>query len=145
MITNLIGLPEVENQFPIEFNLTIEGTEITIVKNIIYKFNDPVKGEVYRPFEVLPEATSSIPEKVLIFASGNSREIPVKVRAGRDGITGTVTFNTQKDWIVSPAQHTFSLGRAGEEQTLIFSVQPPKDQSEGSVKAFGSYRGSFLQ
>ena len=80
--SHLIGLPEEENQFPVSFNLSIEGTAITIVKNIIYKYNDPVKGEVYKPFQVLPDATSSIPEKVLIFATSEAREIPVKIRAG---------------------------------------------------------------
>jgi len=129
--SDLIGLPEQQNLFPVQFNLTIEGTEITITKNIIYKFNDPVKGEVYRPFEVLPEATSSIPEKVLIFASQEAKEIPVKVRAGRDNITGTVTLQHPKGWIVSPAQHTFNLSRLGEEQTVLFMVTPPSTQSEG--------------
>ena len=135
-VTNedLIGLPEVTDQFPVHFNLSIEGVPITIVKNIVYKFNDPVKGEVFRPFQVLPEVTSSIPEKVLIFATNESKEIPVKVRAGRDGITGTVTLQHPKGWIVSPEQHTFSLGRSGEEQTLIFNVQPPNEQSEGLLK-----------
>ena len=131
---NLIGLPEVENRFPVAFNLSIEGVQLTITKNIVYKFNDPVKGEVYRPFQVLPEVTSSIPEKVLIFSSSTAREIPVKIRAGRDGITGTVTLQHPKGWIVIPEQHTFSLGRLGEEQILLFKVQPPDNQSEGLLK-----------
>jgi len=131
---SLIGLPEEDNQFPITFNLSIEGIEIAIVKNIVYKLNDPVKGEIYKPFQVLPEVTSSIPEKVLIFASSEAKEIPVKIRAGRDAITGTVTLQHPKGWVVSPAQHTFSLGRMGEEQTLVFTVQPPQEQSEGDLK-----------
>jgi len=130
----LIGLPEATNQFPIEFNMTIEGAQIKMVRNIVYKFNDPVKGEVYRPFQVLPEATSSIAEKVLIFATSEAQEIPVKVKAGKDGITGTVTLQHPKGWAVNPAQHTFNLSRAGEEQTVLFSVQPPANQSEGNLK-----------
>jgi len=132
--SDLIGLPEEENQFPIEFNLTIEGTSITIVKNIVYKFNDPVKGEVYRPFQVLPEATSSIPEKVLIFSSNASKEVSVKVRAGRDSISGTITLQHPEGWIVSPEQETFNLGRLGEEKTLIFTVKPPTEQNEGLLE-----------
>ncbi|RMA64577.1 PIG-L family deacetylase [Ulvibacter antarcticus] len=129
-----IGLPEVDFQFPINFNLSINDTEITIVRNIVYKFNDPVKGEVYRPFEVLPEVTSSIPEKVLIFATSEAKQIPVKIRAGRDNITGTVTLQHPQGWVVTPEQHTFSLQRLGEEQTLFFTVQPPSNQSEGELK-----------
>ncbi len=130
----LIGLPEQAQQFPVHFNLTIAGTEIIITRNIVYKFNDPVKGEVYRPFEVLPEVTSSIPEKVLIFSSEASREIPVMIRSGRENITGTVTLQHPKGWVVAPAQHNFSLGPKGSTQTVIFTVTPPRERSEGALR-----------
>ena len=130
----LIGLPERAEQFPVHFYVSIEGVEIDFVRNITYKFNDPVKGEVYRPFEVLPEVTSSIPEKVLIFSSEVAREIPVIITSGRENITGTVSLLHPKGWIVSPAQHTFSLGAKGASQTVMFTVKPPKDQSEGIIE-----------
>jgi LmbE family N-acetylglucosaminyl deacetylase len=141
---NLIGLPEEEMQFPVSFNLTIEGTQISIVKNIIYKFNDPVKGEVYRPFQVLPDATSSIPEKVLIFSTSKAKQIPVKVRAGRDSISGIVSVQHPKGWDVSPSQQVFSLDRQGEEQTFLFNVTPPAEQSEGLLKPLVHIGDNFL-
>jgi LmbE family N-acetylglucosaminyl deacetylase len=131
---DFIGLPTRTDQFPVHFNVSIGGTEIEFVRNITYKFNDPVKGEVYRPFQVLPEATAAIPEKVLIFSSEASRDIPVMVTSGRENITGTVSLLHPKGWIVSPSQHTFSLGAKGASQTVIFTVKPPKDQSEGVIK-----------
>jgi hypothetical protein len=141
---SLIGLPEEETQFPVSFNLTIEGTQISIIKNIIYKFNDPVKGEVYRPFQVLPDATSSIPEKVLIFATADAKQIPVKVRAGRDNISGTVSMQHPKGWVVSPSQHIFNLERQGEEQAFLFNVTPPSGQSEGLLKPLLNIGDVFL-
>ncbi len=132
--SDLIGRPERDMQFPVTFNLTIAGLQFEITKNIVYKFNDPVKGEVYRPFDVLPEVTSSIPEKVLIFSNEEPKDIPVDIRAGRENITGTVTLQHPKGWVVSPAQHTFSLGVKGSTQTVVFKVTPPKEQSEGSIK-----------
>jgi LmbE family N-acetylglucosaminyl deacetylase len=141
---SLIGLPEEETQFPVSFNLTIEGIQISIVKNIIYKFNDPVKGEVYRPFQVLPDATSSIPEKVLIFATSAAKQIPVKIRAGRDSISGTLSLQHPKGWVISPPQHIFSLERQGEEQTFVFNVTPPAEQSEGLLKPLLNIGDNFL-
>ncbi|PKA83997.1 LmbE family N-acetylglucosaminyl deacetylase [Ulvibacter sp. MAR_2010_11] len=132
--TNLIGLPEQTNQFPVTFHLTIEGRQISFDRNIVYKFNDPVDGEVYRPFEVIPDVTSSIPEKVLIFATEASREIPVIVQSGRDNINGTVTLQHPKGWVVSPAQHVFNIAKKGQQQTLVFTVQPPKEQNDGYFK-----------
>jgi len=135
-VTNkeLIGLPEVTDQFPVSFNLTINGINFNIVKNIIYKFNDPVKGEVYRPFELLPEVSSSIPEKVIVFSTNNPRDIPVEIRAGKDSISGVVSLNHPKGWKISPENQPFKLDNKGESQIVIFNVQPPAKQSEGMLR-----------
>lgn len=131
---DLIGLPEQTNQFPVTFHLTVEGIQFPVTRNIVYKFNDPVHGEVYQPFEVLPDVTATIAEKVIIFASETAQNIPVKVRAGRDNVNGTVTLQHPEGWIVSPTQHTFNIARAGDEETVIFRVQPPSEQSEGYLR-----------
>lgn len=131
---DLIGLPETPASEKLVFQLGISRSTVITEKNILYKRNDPVKGEVYRPLEILPQVTSEIPEKVLIFSNSESREIPVIVRAGRENITGTVTLQHPNGWVVNPAQHTFSLANIGEEQTVIFTVNPPADQSEGVLK-----------
>jgi hypothetical protein len=84
--------------------------------------------------EVVPVVTSSIAEKVLIFSTEASKQIPVTVRAGRDSINGSVTLQHPQGWKVSPAQHTYSLDRINEEQTVLFTVTPPKEQSVGEIK-----------
>lgn len=130
----LIGLPERVNPYPVTFNLTIAGKEISFDRTIMYKYNDPVKGEVYQPFEVLPIVTTSIPEKVLIFSSNEPKEIPVIIKAGRENINGTISLQHPKGWEVFPQEQGFSLGTKGATQTLIFKITPPKDQSEGYLK-----------
>ena len=51
----LIGLPETPPLEELIFELQFGNTTIPFTKTIVYKFNDPVKGEVYRPLEVLPK------------------------------------------------------------------------------------------
>jgi len=131
---NMIGLPETPAPEQVTFELTIAGIAITYTKDVVYKFNDPVKGEVYRPMEILPEVTSSIPEKVLIFSTGESKQIPVVIRAGKENISGSVTLQHPQGWTVSPAQQVFNMSKKGQQETLYFTVQPPKDQSEGTIK-----------
>ncbi|WP_026452312.1 PIG-L family deacetylase [Aequorivita capsosiphonis] len=129
-----IGLPETPVLEQLVFELQF-GTEIIpFTKDIIYKFNDPVKGEVYRPLEVLPEVTASIPEKVLIFASNASENVSVVVRAGKENISGTVSLQHPEGWKVEPAEQAFQLERLGQTQTYNFTVTPPKNQSEGYLK-----------
>ncbi|MGJ8666215.1 MAG: PIG-L family deacetylase [Patiriisocius sp.] len=130
----MIGLPETPAPEQVVFNLQIGRSTLNIMKDVVYKFNDPVDGEVYRPLQVLPEATSSIAEKVLIFADENSKVIPVTVRAGKDNVSGTVLLNAPNGWNVNPASQVFSLERSGESTTVNFTITPPKNQSEGLLK-----------
>jgi LmbE family N-acetylglucosaminyl deacetylase len=131
---DLIGLPEIQYAFPVYFNMIIDGKEITFKRNIIYKYNDPVKGEVYQPFEVLPVATSTIAEKVIIFSNAETKEIPVMVRAGKDHVSGTVSLQIPEGWSVSPQEQTISLETKGATQTVLFNITPPNEQSEGYIR-----------
>jgi LmbE family N-acetylglucosaminyl deacetylase len=131
---SIIGFPEESMNFPINFHLTINGKNINYIRNLIYKFNDPVKGEVYQPFDVLPEATASIPEKVIIFSDDKSKQIPVTIKAGKDNLEGTVSLQYPKGWNVTPNSQTFSISKKGDGSTLFFTVNPPSEQSEGKLK-----------
>ncbi len=130
----LIGLPETPVQEQVVFNLQYRRMTLPITRNVIYKYNDPVDGEVYQPLEIVPEVSTSIADKVLIFASGDAKQIPIKVRAGRDNVNGFVQLGKPEGWTVTPSQQSFSLTRKGEEQTVIFTVTPPENQSEGYIE-----------
>lgn len=131
---NLIGLPETPAPEKVIFTIQIGRAQMEIIRDVVYKYNDPVDGEVYKPFHVLPEATSSIAEKVIIFADQDPKQIPVLIRSGKNGINGTIQLNAPKGWNVSPANHTFTLERSGEATTVYFTVTPPEDQSEGLLR-----------
>ena len=130
---DLIGLPQTPAAEQISFTLNIDNTALQILKDVVYKFNDPVDGEVYRPFNVLPKVSASIAEKVLVFADENSQKVAVHVRAGKDNIEGTLQLNAPKGWVVSSPQ-LFTLERQGETSTLWFTVTPPKNQSQGYLR-----------
>uniref|UniRef100_UPI003A92EF96 PIG-L family deacetylase n=1 Tax=Bizionia sp. TaxID=1954480 RepID=UPI003A92EF96 len=87
---SLIGKPETPRVFNVSFELIFDNTPITFSKPVIYKTNDPVKGEVYKPFEIIPEASVRISEKVIIFENSLAKDIPVIVKAGRDGLNGVL-------------------------------------------------------
>jgi len=130
---DLIGLPQTPAAEQISFTLNIDNTALQILKDVVYKFNDPVYGEVYRPFNVLPKVSASIAEKVLVFADENSQKVAVHVRAGKDNLEGTLQLNAPKGWVVSSPQ-LFTLERQGETSTLWFTVTPPKNQSQGYLR-----------
>ena len=131
---SLIGKPEIKTTFPVTFDLIINGQSIAVTRNMVYKFNDPVDGEVYQPFRVLPEVTASLSEKVMIFSKDGARTVEVAVRAGRDNITGGVTLQHPKGWKVEPVDQVFSIEQKGATQILEFTITPPTDRDEGLIR-----------
>lgn len=127
----LIGLPESPRGVSVDFNLLINNTPITFTKDAVYRYSKPDKGELYRPFEIIPEVSASITEKVIIFENDKQRDIQVSIKAGKDNIEGYVQLEHPKDWNVYPEKQKITLTNKDEEQLLIFTVIPPKNQSEG--------------
>ena len=130
---NLIGNPETPRLITVTFKLDINGYIIDIQKDVIYKYNDPVKGEVYQPFEIIPEVTSRIADKVYIFADDKSKEIPVTITANKENFNGTVFITYPKGWERNPSKIPISIAKKGGEKTIVFKVTPPKFQSEGYI------------
>ncbi|MFC2109220.1 PIG-L family deacetylase [Bacteroidota bacterium] len=129
----LRGLPETKRPIQVTFDFDILGHEISFTKDVVYRYAKRDKGELYEPFEVLPKATVSLSEKVVLFDSEKSKEIKVTVIAGADGISGTVELCYPKGWKVSAKNKKFSIAQKGDQITEIFTVTPPKKSSEGTI------------
>ena len=128
---SLIGKPETPRNLNVTFHLNIENVSISFKKPIVYKTNDPVKGEVYKPFEIVPEASAKITENVIILDSDKQRDIEVIVTASKEILEGYVQLAHPKGWQVYPEKQKFAIANKGENQSLIFTIIPPKEQSEG--------------
>lgn len=131
--SSLIGLPETPRAYKVDFNLLINNNPITFTKNIVQRYSKPDKGELYRPLEIIPEASAKITEKVIIFENDKQRDIRVVVKAGRNDLKGFVEIEHPKDWGVFPEKQKVDIKNKGEEQTLVFTIIPPKNQSEGLI------------
>lgn len=130
-----IGKPDVISRISETFLIEINGVTIPFEKNIVYKYNDDVKGEVYQPLDIVPVATSSIQEKVYIFPNNKEKAVVVKIKAGKENISGSVKLEVPQNWIVSPSSIPFTLTKKGEEQIAVFNVTPSKEASDVTLKS----------
>lgn len=130
-----IGIPDIIREVKVVFNVKINEVEIPFERIVVYKYNDGVKGEMYNFLDIVPEITTSILEKALIFKDNKSKMIPVKVRAGKDAVKGNLQLELPKNWIVSPKQIPFALDKKGMEQTFYFEVTPPSNPEEAIAKS----------
>ncbi len=130
---NLVGKPETPQALTARFEIDFNGYTIYIERPVVNRFAKPDKGELYQPFEVLPQVTTSIAEKVLIFASAAPKEIPVKVKALENNLAGTVNLQLPTGWKVSPEKIDFAITKKGDESTVLFTLTPPENESEGKI------------
>ena len=135
-----IGLPETPDTFKAVFDIRINGTSLTFEKPIVYKTNDPVKGEVYRPFEIVPEISTKIEDNVIIFADSEAKTIPVIINSRKDSLQGNLKLEVPQGWTSSPDSFQFSMNK-GEEKTFFFKLTPPKDQNEGFITPVAEING----
>lgn len=128
-----IGLPDIIRDVKLQFELSVFGEIITYEKDIIYKYNDPVKGETYKPLDIVPEVSVSFTDKVVIFKKDTPQRIGIKVKSGQDNISGSIQLNLPKDWKVIPENAPFSFTKKGAEITLFFQVTPGKNSTESQA------------
>lgn len=130
----LIGKPETPRHVTVTFNLTIWEQEVSITKNVVYRYSKRDKGEIYEPFEVLPIATTKLKDKVLIFSDDASKTVSVGVRSGANNISGKLSLLVPNGWKVTPSFIDISVDQKGDEQLFDFKVTPPNKESEGKLK-----------
>ena len=141
----LIGKPETPRPATIDFNLIINNVAITITKNVLRKYAERDKGEIYEPFEILPKITTKLKDKVLIFSNDVAKKVLVEVRAGANNIKGTVSLKVPTSWMVSPKEIAFNINQKNDKRTVTFLVTPPKNQSEGSLEVIASSEGKMYK
>ncbi len=131
----LIGSPENGPALSCIFTIELGGSSITYEMPVIYKENDRVKGEVYRPFVIAPPVFANLNEPVYIFSKGSDKEIAIKVKAGVDDVQGVLKLDLPADWKVTPAGMPFAIAKANEEMLLNFKITSPPIESAVEGKA----------
>ena len=138
---DLIGKPETPKLTKIEFHLIINKTPIIITKNIIRRYAERDKGEIYEPFEILPKVTTKLTDKVLVFPKDQVQKVLVEVRAGATNVSGKVRLRLPQDWSVSPKETVFKINQKKDKQIVAFWVTPSKNQSEGKLEVIATSEG----
>ncbi len=137
----LIGTPENKPAIVVNYVIDVFGTPIKYSSPVVYKWNDPVKGEQYRPFVITPPVFVNIPESVYIFSNESERNIDVTVKAGIANASGKVMLQLPDAWNTEPAYYEYTLDSKGEEAIFSFEVKPPQNQSEGHLNAVAEQNG----
>lgn len=132
---NLIGRPENESNTKVSFNISILDLNLKIERPLVYKFTDPVKGEIYRPFEILPPATVNIPEKVFVFTDATPKTISITIKANAANTNGTLQLKGSAGWNITIKNPDFKLANKGDEAIIEATIVADKNAKDGQLQA----------
>lgn len=137
----LRGTPDNISATQAAFDITIGDLNFKVKRPIVYKYTDPVKGEIYRPFEVLPPATINIAEKVYVFSDDKEKTIQLIIKANTDNVSGGVVisipaYSTGKNWeVITKDSLLFKLNKKGDEKIIEFKIKTTAEFLSSTLKA----------
>lgn len=131
-----IGMPENSPAVVFRIEVQVSGETIVLDRPLIYKWVDPVKGELWRPFEIVPPVTVNLSEDVMVFGSNAPKPVSLVVRSTVEApVAGAVEFELPPGWRVEPPAVPFSLSGRGAEESATVTVYPSSKEYAGSIRA----------
>ncbi|MES2454562.1 MAG: PIG-L family deacetylase [Bacteroidota bacterium] len=130
-----VGLAENPSSLFAELSLEITGKTIVIKLPLVFKYIDPIAGEVKQPLALAPPVFVDLTKKAYIFSDNQAQKIQVRVKSGRDRTGGTLRLKLDSGWHIQPASIPFYFTKKDSEQLFEFRVSPPATATETQLTA----------
>ena len=127
------NLPETPRYAKVRWSFLLDGTPLEYTTDIAYKFEEPSRGEIWKPFDVLPPAVVEFTQSSYLF-TGPTQQVSVRIKAMRDSVSGTAKLQFPKGWTAT-GDPAFTIARKGEEKTLTFNVSTTATSGEINLGA----------
>jgi len=137
----LIGLPENPPALPVEIVLQVDGQQLRYIVDTKYRTADAVAGEPPRPLVIAPPVFVNVLDNVFVFPTNQPKPVSVRVTAATGAVKGDLKLAAPEGWEVSPASIAVDLKAANAEMVGTFSVKPPNQNSESTLRAIASIDG----
>jgi LmbE family N-acetylglucosaminyl deacetylase len=131
----LIGQPEGPPAFNAQFILRSGADRLVYTEPVLFRKVDPVKGEVYKHFVVVPEVAINIQNPILVFADPSPKSVRIQLVSGAANIIGELKLRAPEGWNVQPASQAFNLTARDQTKVIEFTIQPKNGATTGEFKA----------
>jgi hypothetical protein len=125
-----VGNPENPDMPNVKYEFVIEGKPIQFERQLVYKYTDPAKGEIYQPVQIAPPVTATIQDKVYIFNSQQAQTVQIKLKAFKKIGIGNIALDAPPGWKISPERAEFKNKNKGDEWEQDFTVTPASSKSQ---------------
>lgn len=127
------GIPLSPAAMQATFVFDVMGEKIGVQRPVQYKWTDPVKGEIYRPLQVVPPAFVSFGQEVIVAADQEKKTVSVNVEANED-VSGELMVTAPAGWLVNIPEKNLAIAN-GTAKTVLVELIPSKEAESGNVSA----------
>ncbi len=131
----LNGLAENPPELSCRIRVAVGGQTIEIVRPVENRYTDRARGELTRPFVILPAVSIEMPSQFLVFPDANPRSVDLDVRSNYDTQGGTLELKARAEWKVEPATPRFDVHGTGATARVSFIVTPPAKEAGATLAA----------
>ena len=118
--------------------LDVGGEEISVTKDIQYRYSDDIRGEIRRDVSIVPKVAVSLDSNLLISpvsAKASKQRVVVSVTNNAPGETsGIVKFAMPAGWTSVPASADFALKARGQKTAVAFDITIPANAKPDDYK-----------
>lgn len=129
------GEPFASPRLAAVLHTTIAGVPVDLRREITYRFDDPVTGEIRRPLIVVPAVGVEVSPDAMVWpiSAREARDVTVTLTDGARGpVGGEVRLELPEGW-PAPAPQPFRLTGEDTHQSYVFRLRPPAGVKAGPV------------
>jgi hypothetical protein len=139
---SLIGKPENGPAVWVDYTIEVYGEKISLSTPLVYKWTDPVKGELSRPFEIVPPVLINLSQKVYVFKDVAPKTIGVLIKSNSGSAqSSTVRLVLPSGWKSEPTSAMVDLTKRGEEKKIEFVIVPGVADGTFTIQAQAEING----
>lgn len=149
---HLIGLPENPPPLAVTLNISAReqntGEQVPLVFQtpILFRWTDRVRGEQYRPVEIVPPVSINFEEGIYVFPEQKTKTVRLLLKSNSaQPVSGRLHLDVTGGWGALPDEIPVNLKNKGDELTATFTVSPPVNPSATKLSvAFYTPPGNTL-
>lgn len=107
------------------FTFKLGNRTYSIERNIHFKFDDPVLGEIHEDLDILPGVSIQLEDQVFL-TTDDKISIQIKVKANNAHQHSSISLQLPDAYSIKPKSHEIDLAKAGDQKLLAFDIQVPK-------------------
>jgi len=129
-----------DSPLTVAVSLGVDGVTFVCEVPIRYKWVDRVRGELSRPFVIVPPVAVNVSEPMLVFPGSQEKQIRLTLVSAVKN-RGMAKLEVPEGWVVNEPRRSFEFGEGGGEDAVAFNVRPSGLAESGEFRAILEFGG----